>query len=114
MYGGRITRSAKLEESVLKVSDDAASVLEEARTTQQLPDSFGVRVFAQADESGEATLALAFTEEPGEGDQVTMQGETKIYVAPELAEPLAESRLEVEDTPDGQQLALVPQNDEEQ
>ncbi len=99
---------------MLQVSDSAVNVLQEARATQEVPDSFGVRVFAQADESGQAGLALAFAEEPAEGDQVTEQSGTEIYVAPELAEPLAESKLDVEDTPEGPQLALVPQDDEEQ
>jgi Fe-S cluster assembly iron-binding protein IscA len=53
-------------------------------------------------------------QEPAEGDQVAEQGDTEIYVASELAEPLAEHMLDVEDTPEGPQLALVPQHDEEQ
>jgi Fe-S cluster assembly iron-binding protein IscA len=103
-----------LEEFVLQVSESAVSVLREARAAQEVPDTFGVRVFAQADETGQAALALAFADEPAEGDQVTEQDGTEIYVASELAEPLAESRLDVEQTPEGPQLALVPQNDEEQ
>lgn len=99
---------------MLQVTDAAVNVLEQARNAQEIPDSFGVRVFAQADESGEAALALAFAAEPADGDQVTQQGGTEIFVAPELADPLATSRLDVEDTAEGQQLALVPQEGEEQ
>lgn len=99
---------------MLQVTDSAVSMLQEARAAQEVPDSFGVRVFAHADESGEASLALAFAEAPGEGDEVTEQGGTEIYIAPELAEPLAGSMLAIEDTPEGQQLAVVPQSDEEQ
>lgn len=99
---------------MLQVTDSAAIALQEARAVQQVPDSFGVRVFAQAGDNGQPALALAFTEEPGEGDQVTEQSGTEIYVAPELVEPLAEHMLDVEDTADGPQLALVPQQDQEQ
>ena len=99
---------------MLQVSDAAVDVLEEARSAQEIPDSFGVRVFAQADESGQTGLALAFAEEPADGDRVTEQSGTEIYVAEELAEPLATSLLDVEQTPEGPQLALVPQDDEEQ
>ena len=99
---------------MLQVSDSAVSVLEEARAAQEVPESFGVRVFAQADDSGQASLALAFAEQPSDGDTVTQQNGTEIYVAPELAEPLATSMLDVEQTPEGPQLALVPQDDEEQ
>ena len=97
---------------MLQVTDSAVSALQETREAQEVPESYGVRVFANQGESGEPTLALAFAEEPAEGDQVTEQAGTEIYVAPELAEPLADSKLDVEDTPDGPQLALVPQGDE--
>lgn len=96
---------------MLQVSTSAVSVLEEARSAQELPESFGVRVFAQADETGQPALALAFSEEPLEGDQVTEQDGTAIYVAPELAEPLAGSVLDVEETHEGPQLTLVPQDE---
>lgn len=99
---------------MLQVSESAVNVLEEARAAQELPDSYGVRVFAQTDDAGEASLALAFAEEPADGDEVIEEGGTEVYVSPELAEPLAESMLDVEETPEGPQLALVPQDDEEQ
>lgn len=76
---------------------------------QELPDDHGVRVFAQPDETGEPALALAFAPAPEEGDQVSEQHGTAIFVAPEIAEPLAGTVLDVMDTPEGAQLALVPQ-----
>jgi Fe-S cluster assembly iron-binding protein IscA len=99
---------------VLQVTSTAVSVLTEARQAQQLPEEYGVRVFAHADESGQAALALAFAEQPAEDDQVTEQDGTEIYVAPELAEPLAGSTLDVTDGPNGPELTLVPQDDEQQ
>jgi Fe-S cluster assembly iron-binding protein IscA len=96
---------------MLQVTDSAVNVLEEARVAQQVPESFGVRVFARTGNDGQAALAVAFTEEPAEGDQVTEQSGTEVYVAPEVAEPLAEHKLDVEQTPEGPQLALVPQNE---
>ncbi len=103
-----------VEMFLLQVTESAVNALEEARAAQEVPDTFGVRVFAQADESGEAALALAFAEEPVEGDQVSEQEGTEIYIAPELADPLAGSMLDVEDTPEGPQLALVPQDGDQQ
>lgn len=96
---------------MLEVTDSAVSVLQEARAAQELPPSFGVRVFAQAADDGQAAVALAFAEEPDEGDQVTERDGTEIYVAPELAEPLAGSTLDVEQTPEGPQLTLVSQRE---
>ncbi|MFP4635328.1 MAG: hypothetical protein ACLFRD_05670 [Nitriliruptoraceae bacterium] len=97
--------------ALLQVSPSAVSALNEAREAQEVPDSHGVRVFAQPDESGEAALALAFAEQPAEGDEVTEQSGTEFYVAPELAEPLAASKLDVEETPEGAQLTIVPQEE---
>lgn len=98
---------------MLQVTHSALAALGEARAAHGVPDSFGVRVFAQARENGQATLALAFAEQPAEGDQVIQQGNTEIYVAPDLAEPLSQSKLDVEDTQEGPQLTLVPQHHEE-
>ena len=110
MYGPR-NPTPILGVALLKVSPSAVSALNEAREAQEVPESHGVRVFAQPDESGQAALALAFAEEPAEGDAVTEQSGTEFYVAPELAEPLAESKLDVEETPEGAQLTIVPQED---
>ena len=99
---------------MLQVTESAVTVLAEARAAQEVPDTFGVRVFAQADQNGQPALALAFAEEAVEGDLVTEQAGTEIYVAPEIAETLADQTLAVADTAEGPQLALVPQDDQQQ
>lgn len=99
---------------MLQVTDTAVSMLQEARVAQEIPETFGVRVFAKAGDNGEAALALAFTEEPVEGDQVTKQSGTEIYISPDVAEPLAQSKLDVEQTPEGPLLALRPQEQEQE
>lgn len=85
------------------------NVLETARAEQDLPDTYGIRVFAHADDQGQGTIALAFTEAPADDDQVADQDGTEVYVAAELAGPLAETMLDVEDSPAGPRLTLVPQ-----
>lgn len=94
---------------MFQVTASAVDVLNEARATQEVPEDYGLRVFAQQDEAGQTGLALAFAEQPAEGDQVSEQAGTEIYVAPELAEPLADQVLDVAETPDGTALTLVPQ-----
>lgn len=94
---------------MLQVSPSAVAALEQARTAQQVPDSHGVRIFAEPDDNGQVAVSLGFSEEPADGDQVTEEGGTEIYVAPELAEPLAESVVDLEDTPEGAQLVIRPQ-----
>ncbi len=98
---------------MFQVTHSALAALGEARAAQGVPDSFGVRVFAQTRENGQATVALAFAEHPAEGDQVIQRGNTEIYVAPDLAATLSYSVLDVEDTQEGPKLTLVPQHHEE-
>lgn len=100
---------------MLQVTTAAVAALEEARAAQQVPDDHGVRVSAQPDPNdvSSTVLALGFTEEPVEGDQVTDQAGTEIYIAPEVAEPLAGTILDIEQTPEGAQLILKPQDGDE-
>ncbi len=99
---------------MLQITDAAVAALEEARTAQQVPDDHGVRVSAQPDPDDDANtvLALGFIEAPAEGDQVTDQAGTDVYIAPEVAEPLADTVLDIEQTPEGAQLILKPREGE--
>jgi Fe-S cluster assembly iron-binding protein IscA len=96
---------------VLQVTSAAMSTFEQARGAQELPESVGVRIFAQRDEQGEVGIALAFAEQPQDGDQVTETDGTAVFVAPELAEPLGDSVLDVEDGPEGAQIVLTNQDE---
>ncbi len=95
---------------MLQVSDAAAAALEQARTAQDLPETFGVRVFGETSPSGEVEVSLAFADEPQEGDAVTEQAGTSVYIAPEIAEPLADAEIDIEQTPDGPGLVIKPQD----
>lgn len=99
---------------MLQVTTAAIAALEEARTAQEVPEDHGVRVSAQPDPNDPANtvLALGFTGAPAEGDQVTEQAGTAVYVAAEVAEPLAGTVLDIEHTPEGAQLTLKAQDDE--
>lgn len=94
---------------MLQVSDSAATVLADARAAQEVPDSYGVRVFSQPGDDGQAAVAIAFAESPVEGDQISAQAGTEVYVAPDVAEAVSERVLDVADTPQGPALALLPQ-----
>ena len=94
---------------MLQVTDSAAAVLREARNAQDLPDTFGVRISGESSQAGEMAVSLAFSEGPSQNDEVTEQSGTQIFVAPEVAEPLSEAVIDVEDTADGPQLAIRAQ-----
>lgn len=101
-----------IADTVLQVTSAAMATFEQARGAQDLPDDVGVRVFAQRDEAGEIGIALAFAEQPQDGDQVTETDGTAVYIAPELAEPLADSVLDVQDGEEGAQVVLTDQSAE--
>jgi len=92
---------------MLQLTHAAASHLAEARRQQGLPDSYGVRVSAQATAAGEMGLALAFVEFPADGDDVCEQDGTRMYVAPDISEALSNAALSVTETPEGAALVLT-------
>lgn len=96
---------------MLQVTDSAVNVLEEARQGQGVPEGHAVRIGTQADPQGQPAIALGFVEGPMEGDQPVEQNGLTVLVAPELVEPLAQMKVDVESTPEGDQLAIVPQED---
>lgn len=94
---------------MLQVTDSAVTALEQARAGQGVPEGHGVRIGTQADPNGQPAIALGFVETPMEGDTLVEDASTKVFVAPELVEPLSEMVVDVEDTPEGAQLAIRPQ-----
>ncbi len=53
-------------------------------------------------------VSLGFAEEPLEGEEVTETAGTQIFVAREVAGPLADSLIDVTDTAEGPQLVIRP------
>jgi Fe-S cluster assembly iron-binding protein IscA len=94
---------------MLQVSETAITALQAARDAQELPDSFGVRVFGEPTDSGQMAVSLTFAEVPLENDQVTEQDGTQLFIAPEVAEPLSASVIDLEDTAQGPELVIKPQ-----
>lgn len=80
---------------MLQCTRAAASTLESVRESQGVPETFAVRLFpAQVDDEGIA-LGIGFAEEPEEGDQVTEEHGTRVYVAGEIADQLSDMSLDV-------------------
>lgn len=95
---------------MLQLSQSAATALAEAREEQDLPEDTGVRVSAESASEGEVALSLSFSDEPAEGDQVSEQEGTRLFVAPEVAGSLAESVIDIEETNQGSQLVVRPRD----
>ena len=97
---------------MLQVTHGAAALLTELRNGQDVPDSYGVRVFPESTQPGEVTIGLGFSDAPAEGDQVTEQDGLKVYVAPELATPLEDAAMDVAQEDGASRLVFRPQDQE--
>ena len=79
---------------MLQITRDAATFLSELRRGHDMPDTYGLRVFPEST-PGEVSIGLGFTDTPLDGDHVTEQDGLRVFVAPELAEPLNEAEIDV-------------------
>ncbi len=83
---------------MLQMTETAANTVEEARHQQGIPAEYGVRVFATETTSDATAIAIGFVAAPEDGDVVTEQHGTLLFVAPDMAEPL--SNVEIDVAPD--------------
>jgi Fe-S cluster assembly iron-binding protein IscA len=95
---------------MFQVTHAAALKVADVRRSQGVPDAAGLRVFEQARSNGERSFGLAFSEAPAQGDEISEQEGTRVFLAAEVAVPLADSALDVESTPEGSQLVLTRQD----
>jgi Fe-S cluster assembly iron-binding protein IscA len=95
---------------MLQLTSPAAAVLREARAERGVPEHFGLRVqSARSEEKERGGVRLDFAESPSEGDEVGETEGMRVFVAPELAEPLADQTLDAQETAGGQKLFLREQ-----
>lgn len=92
---------------MLTLSETAASMLSESRSQQGIPDDATLRV-AAAEQGPQQGLTLGFVDQPMDGDQVGAAHGMAICVAPEVAEQLADAKIDVQHVGDSAQLVLVP------
>jgi Fe-S cluster assembly iron-binding protein IscA len=104
--------AATREALVLQLTEQAASALREVRAQQQVPEHFGVRVSGSATNTKSA-LHLDFVEEPIAGDEISEGKGMKLFVAPNMAEPLAHLAIDVKEqsSASGLELKLRAQGD---
>lgn len=90
---------------MLQLSPGAAALLAEAQQTQGVPESY-VRVYGEPAPEAGTSLQIAFVDAPEEGDQVATQQGIQLSVSEDVAEPLAEAFLDVEEAEQGTRLVL--------
>lgn len=96
---------------MLKISSDAADVLRQARQEASIPDSYGLRVFAERTTDSGADIGLGFAPAPEEGDDVVEEEGLTLFVANEVAGPLSEAVLDARQGEQGATLVLRPKQE---
>lgn len=97
---------------MLKLSENAAAALESIRRSEGVPEEHNTRLTAERQASGDVAVRLEFVETAGEEDQVAEQAGTEVYVDPTIADPLAESVMDVQDSAEGLSFVFRPQETE--
>jgi len=87
------------------MTQGAATALGELKERQGVPDGFVVRLFPKPTDSG-VEIQVSFAPEPAQGDEVTETEGTTLAIDSDLVEPLAETVIDAEQTPQGPQLVL--------
>jgi len=95
---------------MLKLSENAAAALEDLRRMEGIPEGHGARITGGEQPSGDIVVRLEFVESPPAEDQVAEKAGTEVYVDPEVAGPLSDVVMEVEDSDEGLSFVFHPQN----
>ena len=78
---------------MLQITSRAAAVLNEERTQRGIPESFGLRVQEERSNSTSG-LRLEFAAAPVPGDEVGETDGVQVFIAPEVADALAEQAID--------------------
>ncbi len=90
---------------MLQITDRAAAFIDGARSERQLPEHYGIRIFAGAKLNGQGMLQIGFSEQPLAGDEVSEADGTRLFVAPEVIDTITDLELDVQE--DDERVGLV-------
>lgn len=94
---------------MLTLTPSAAETLATARSQQGIPDDATLRVAsAPAGDGEQPGITIGFVDQPMEGDQTGDAHGMPICVAPEVADSLAEAKIDTQTEGEQTRLVLVP------
>jgi Uncharacterized conserved protein len=98
---------------MLQMTPRAAELLNQIRSSSDIPSQAGVRVYAEQANGSEVSIGVGFIDQPVPGDQVSEQAGVKLFVAPEVAGPLENKMIDVAGENGESQLVFCPQEDDQ-
>jgi Fe-S cluster assembly iron-binding protein IscA len=96
---------------MLDISPTAVAVINELRRAEGVPASHGIRLDGEPSPDGAVQVRIAFQEGPAPEDEIGETQGTKIFVAQNLAAPLANARIDAETEGQTAQLILKLERD---
>jgi Fe-S cluster assembly iron-binding protein IscA len=95
--------------TMLTLTNSAAEALATARSQQGIPDDATLRVAAAPAGNGEQPgITIGFVDRPMDGDETGDAHGMPICVAPEVADTLADAKIDTQTEGDQTRLVLVP------
>lgn len=91
---------------MLTVTENAQAVVKGLTSEQGLPDTAGLRLALDADQT---QLQVAVVPQPEPTDQAVPSTEVPVYVAQDTVPALADQTLDAAETPEGVGFTLQPQ-----
>lgn len=97
---------------MLTITEDAATLLSEARASAGIPETFGVRFFLGPKDGDGPTdgtskqITFKFVPSPEPSDDVVTKEKVPVYVAPDAAEAMGDATLDAQSA-EGEGLRLV-------
>jgi Fe-S cluster assembly iron-binding protein IscA len=93
---------------MVQITQEATGVVQTMREQRGIPDDYGLRVYSDNTDDGQQAIRLGFADEPFEGDQVTEGERARVFVAPDLADALADVVIDVDEAGEETKLVLRP------
>jgi Fe-S cluster assembly iron-binding protein IscA len=90
---------------MLMLTDAAATAITQLTSQPNMPETTGLRIVPNPDDTQGPALAAALTSGPGPQDEVLEVHQARVFLEPEAAEQLADKVLDAE-TADGGQIAF--------
>ena len=94
---------------MLQMTHAAAELLNEIRSSSEIPAEAGVRVYPEKLSESEVSIGVGFVDDPMPGDHVSEQEGIRLFVAPEIAGPLDGTKIDVTRSDGETQLIFSPQ-----
>ncbi|HEV2451205.1 MAG TPA: hypothetical protein VGS62_04700 [Streptosporangiaceae bacterium] len=92
---------------MIEVTKGAANLLTEVRTTNNIPETYGLRFYNSVADDGSAAVAIAFAQAPAQGDEVLTEKQMPVYVASDVVQEMSGATLDVEGDGGSQRFVIL-------